>query len=113
MIIGRAGASPPSRATGLIFLYITQYSSTVYIGIKYCHGCSSIIRKFSVFTFSFKLLMTSRWRTCQKITACKKLYENIAQGTKYRKNMIFTDSSSSFETQISLTIAPMNLKFCM
>ena len=56
---------------------ITQYSSTaymyMYIGIAMV-GWSSIItihKVTSVFTFSFNLNRTSRWRTCKKVTACK------------------------------------------
>ena len=43
--------------------------------------------------------MTSRWRTCQKITACKRKY------TRYEihVNMIFTDSSSSSFESMNLT----------
>ena len=65
---------------------ITQYSSTVYIGI--CHGWSSIIaihKDIYSFHFQFQFNLTSNdIKVDQKVTACKKLYEIITQGTKYR-----------------------------
>ena len=40
-----------------------------------------------IFIFSFNSvchIMTSRWRTCEKVSAAK-VDENITRGTKYRK----------------------------
>ena len=52
---------------------ITVYSSIVYIGIA--RGIA-LLKEISVFTFSFNLiclLVTSRWKTHKKVTACKKI----------------------------------------
>ena len=61
---------------------ITQYGSTVYIGIAI--GGSSIIAILLSVSISICLLRISRWRTCKKVTACKKLDENVTRGMKYR-----------------------------
>ena len=83
-------AEPP------IAIPITQYGSTVYIGMAtvLCdrdgNGWFCIIaihKEISIFAFNFDsicLLRTSRWRTCEKVTACKKVDENITGGVKYR-----------------------------
>ena len=59
-LIGRAGASPPSRTTGLNFLYIciTQYGSTVYIGIAMVFVFPHTLGKFSSY-FQFQVNSTS------------------------------------------------------
>ena len=47
----------------------------------------AIHKEISIFAFNFNsicLLRTSRWRTCEKVTACKKVDENITGGVKYR-----------------------------
>ena len=47
----------------------------------------AIHKENSIFAFNFNsicLLRTSRWRTCEKVTACKKMDENITGGVKYR-----------------------------
>ena len=47
----------------------------------------AIHKEISIFAFNFNsicLLRTSRWRTCEKVTACKKMDENITGGVKYR-----------------------------
>ena len=74
---------------------ITQYGSTVYIGIA--HGWSSIIaiHKFLLsVSISICPLRTSRYRTCKKVTACK-ILDECHMRYEIQVNMIFTDSSSS------------------
>ena len=46
----------------------------------------AIHKEISIFAFNFNsicLLRTSRWRTCEKVTACKIMDENITGGVKY------------------------------
>ena len=69
---------------------ITQYGSTVYIGMAmgawFC--IIAIHKEISDITFNFNsicLLRTSRWRTCEKVTTSKKLDENNTGGMKYRQ----------------------------
>ena len=70
-------------------VYITQYGSTVYY-YRDGNGWFCIIaihKEISIFAFNFSsicLLRTSRWRTCEKVTPCKKMDENITGGVKYR-----------------------------
>ena len=57
---------------------ITQYGSTVYIGIAM--GGPALLPYIRKFQFSLSVslfLRTSRWRTGKKVTACKKWDENI------------------------------------
>ena len=61
-----------------VYRCITQYGSTVYIGIAM--GGPAYIRKFQFslsVSVSICLLRTSRWRTGKNVTACKKWDENI------------------------------------
>ena len=72
-VIGRAGASPPSRATGLnflynyIYIYITGYGSTLYIGIAMVFVLSPYIWKFT-FCFQFQVNLTFNDFTAQNMS---------------------------------------------
>ena len=77
------------NAVGGFLPLITQYGSTVYIGMAMGGSALyiAIHKEISIITFNFNsicLLRTSRWRTCEKVTACKKMDENITGGVKYR-----------------------------
>ena len=63
---------------------ITQYGSTVYIGMAM--GSSALYiaihEEISVFTFNFNsicLLRTSRWKTCERVTVPAKNWMKISQ----------------------------------
>ena len=67
-------------------LLITQYGSNVYIGIAM--GGPALLPYISVFTFSFNLNLSSNyirissWRTCKKVTTCKKMSHEVCNTGK-------------------------------
>ena len=71
----------------LVVLVVLDNYHTVYRDGNGWFCIIAIHKEISISAFNFNsicLLRTSRWRTCEKVTACKKMDENITGGVKYR-----------------------------
>ena len=90
----RAPARDLQRLRCLSHILYISHSTVVYCVYRDGNGWFCIIaihKEISIFAFNFNsicLLRTSRWRTCEKVTACKGKYHRRCE---IQVNTIFTD----------------------